>query len=107
MATTLYKIVNGERIAMTDAETTAREAEEKEWSDGEKDRNLEFIRSIRLGLLQETDFYGMSDVTMSSDMKTYRQALRDITSGLDTVEKTRTKLERYTDGSYKNFPKKP
>ena len=107
MATTLYKIVNGERIAMTDAETTAREAEEKEWSDGEKDRNLEFIRSIRLGLLQETDYFGMSDVTMSDAMKTYRQALRDITSGLDTVEKTRTKLERDTDGSYKNFPKKP
>ena len=104
---TLYKIVNGERIAMTDAETTAREAEEKEWSDGEKDRNLEFIRSIRLGLLQETDYFGMSDVTMSDAMKTYRQALRDITSGLDTVEKTRTKLERDTDGSYKNFPKKP
>ena len=104
---TLYKIVNGERIALSDAEMTAREAEEKEWSDGEKDRNLEFIRSIRLGLLQETDFYGMSDVTMSSDMKTYRQALRDITSGLDTVEKTRTKLERDSDGSYKNFPTKP
>ena len=104
---TLYKIVNGEKVAMTDAETTAREAEEKAWSDGEKDRNLEFIRSIRLGMLQETDFYGMSDVTMSSDMKTYRQALRDITSGLDTVEKTRTKLEQDTDGSYKNFPKKP
>ncbi len=104
---TLYKIVNGEKVAMTDAETTAREAEEKAWSDGEKDRNLEFIRSIRLGLLQETDFYGMSDVTMSSDMKTYRQALRDITSGLDTVEKTRTKLEQDSDGSYKNFPTKP
>ena len=104
---TLYKIVNGEKVAMTDAEKTAREAEEKAWSDGEKDRNLEFIRSIRLGMLQETDFYGMSDVTMSSDMKTYRQALRDITSGLDTVEKTRVKLERDTDGSYKNFPTKP
>ena len=104
---TLYKIVNGEKVAMTDAETTAREAEEKAWSDGEKDRNLEFIRSIRLGMLQETDYYGCSDVTMSDDMKTYRQALRDITSGLDTVEKTRTKLERDTDGSYKNFPTKP
>ena len=104
---TLYKLVNGKKVAMTDAETTAREAEEKAWSDGEKDRNLEFIRSIRLGMLQETDFYGMSDVTMSSDMKTYRQALRDITSGLDTVEKTRTKLERDSDGSYKNFPSKP
>jgi len=104
---TLYKMVNGSKVELTTEETKLREAEEKTWADGEKDRNLEFIRSIRLGMLQETDYFGMSDVTMSSDMKTYRQALRDITSGLDTVEKTRTKLERDSDGSYKNFPKKP
>ena len=103
----LYKMVNGERIELSAEETKAREVEEKEWADGEKDRNLAQIRSVRLGMLEETDFYGMSDVTMSSDMKTYRQALRDITNGLDTVEKTRTKLEQDTDGSYKNFPKKP
>ena len=104
---TLYKMVNGERIELSAEETKAREAEEKAWADGEKDRNLALIRSVRLGMLEETDFYGMSDVTMSSDMKTYRQALRDITNGLDTVEKTRTKLEQDSDGSYKNFPKKP
>ena len=104
---TLYKMVNGERIELSAEETKAREAEEKAWVDGEKDRNLAQIRSVRLGMLEETDFYGMSDVTMSSDMKTYRQALRDITNGLDTVEKTRTKLEQDSDGSYKNFPKKP
>ena len=104
---TLYNIVNGSKVELTSEELKLREAEEKEWSDGEKDRNLEFIRSIRLGLLQETDYFGMSDLTMSDDMKTYRQALRDITSGLDTVEKTRVKLERDTDGSYKNFPTKP
>ena len=104
---TLYKMLNGERIELSAEETKAREAEEKAWADGEKDRNLAQIRSIRLGMLEETDFYGMSDVTMSSDMKTYRQALRDITNGLDTVEKTRTKLEQDTDGSYKNFPSKP
>jgi hypothetical protein len=104
---TLYKIVNGERMELSAEETKAREAEEKAWADGEKDRNLAQIRSVRLGMLQETDFYGMSDVTMSSDMKTYRQALRDVTNGLDTVEKTRTKLEQDSDGSYKNFPTKP
>ena len=103
----LYKMLNGERIELSAEETKAREAEEKAWADGEKDRNLSQIRNIRLGMLEETDFYGMSDVTMSSDMKTYRQALRDITNGLDTVEKTRTKLEQDSDGSYKNFPKKP
>lgn len=29
-------------------------------------------------LLTETDFYALSDVTMSSEMQTYRQALRDL-----------------------------
>ena len=104
---TLYKMVNGSKVELTAEETKAREAEEKAWADGEKDRNLTQIRNIRLGMLEETDFYGMSDVTMSSDMKTYRQALRDVTNGLDTVEKTRTKLEQDSDGSYKNFPTKP
>jgi len=30
--------------------------------------------------LAETDFYALSDVTMSAEMTTYRQALRDITT---------------------------
>jgi len=37
-------------------------------------------------LLSATDFYALSDVTMSEDMTTYRQNLRDITEGLTTVE---------------------
>ena len=37
-------------------------------------------RSTRDAKLAETDWHGMSDVTMSSDMTTYRQALRDITA---------------------------
>ena len=35
-------------------------------------------RSTRDSKLAETDWHGMSDVTMSSDMTTYRQALRDL-----------------------------
>ena len=38
------------------------------------------VRLTRNNLLSETDFYAFSDVTMSEDMKTYRQALRDITA---------------------------
>ena len=34
-------------------------------------------RDFKLG---QTDFYALSDVTMSSEMTTYRQALRDITA---------------------------
>jgi hypothetical protein len=37
-------------------------------------------RTKRDTLLAETDWTGMSDVTMTSEMTTYRQALRDITS---------------------------
>ena len=35
-------------------------------------------RNIRNTKLAETDFYALSDVTMSDAMKTYRQALRDL-----------------------------
>jgi len=37
-------------------------------------------RATRDAKLAETDFYALSDVTMSTEMTTYRQALRDITS---------------------------
>ena len=36
------------------------------------------LRTTRNGLLAETDYLALSDVTLSSDMTTYRQALRDL-----------------------------
>ena len=41
------------------------------------------VRATRDGLLVETDFYALSDVTMSSDMTTYREALRDLPANVD------------------------
>ena len=38
------------------------------------------VRATRDAKLAETDWTGMSDVTMSAEMTTYRQALRDITT---------------------------
>ena len=38
------------------------------------------VRTTRNAKLVETDWMGMSDVTMSAEMATYRQALRDITA---------------------------
>ena len=46
---------------------------------------LNDLRIQRTRLLQATDWYALSDVTMSDNMKTYRQALRDITNGLTTT----------------------
>tara|TARA_B100001094_G_C18073671_1_gene741445 strand:+ start:894 stop:1226 length:333 start_codon:yes stop_codon:yes gene_type:complete len=48
---------------------------------------LDDIRIQRNGLIKDTDYLALSDQTLSSDMTTYRQNLRDITNGIDTVEK--------------------
>jgi len=51
----------------------------------EFDMAMEDLRAKRNKLLQDTDHYALSDQTLSDDMRTYRQALRDITNGLTTV----------------------
>ena len=66
---------------------TARDAEEALWANGAVDRAMEVLRAERNRLLVETDYLGNSDVTMSSAWTTYRQALRDITNGVDSVSK--------------------
>ncbi len=80
-----YKMVNGERIQFTSAEETARDAEEATWEAGAFDRAMADLRQRRNALLAATDFNALSDVTMSADMTTYRQNLRDLTNGLSTV----------------------
>jgi hypothetical protein len=92
-----YKDVDGVRIQFTAEEEIARDAEEKAWNDAAYDRAIADLRFKRNRLLSETDWMANSDVTMSDDWKTYRQALRDLPSGLDTVEKVNAK----------EFPTKP
>ena len=92
-----YHNINGNKVQFTAAEETARDAEEKAWADGALARAQADLRSRRNQLLAETDFYALSDVTMSDDMKTYRQELRDLPSGKDTVEKCNNAI----------FPTKP
>ena len=48
--------------------------------------SMYILRGKRNRLLAETDYLALSDNTMSSEMTTYRQELRDITNGLTTVE---------------------
>ena len=74
-----YKMVNGERIQFTAEEEKARDLEEQAWADAAPARRMADLRDKRNQLLAETDWYGMSDVNMDSDMTVYRQALRDIT----------------------------
>ncbi len=76
-----YKMVDGVRVQLTAEEEAARDAEEQAWEDGALARAQADLRAKRNRLLADTDFYALSDVTMSDDMKTYRQELRDLPSG--------------------------
>ena len=82
-----YHNINGNVVQFTAAEETARDAEEQAWADGALARAQANLRFRRNQLLAETDFYSLSYVTMSDDMKTYRQELRDLPEGKDTVAK--------------------
>ena len=92
-----YKLVNGERIQLTAEEEAQRDQEEADWEAGAFDRVIADLRQRRNALLSSTDFYALSDVTMSDEMKDYRQKLRDLPNGLDTEKKVKAK----------KFPTKP
>ena len=50
----------------------------------EFDTAMEDLRTKRNKLLADTDYHGISDMTMSTNMTTYRQSLRDLTNNLTT-----------------------
>ena len=72
------KNVDGVDMPLTAEEEAQRDAEEKAWADAAPAREMAQIRQHRDTLVRETDHFGLSDVTLTDEMKTYRQALRDI-----------------------------
>tara|TARA_B100001059_G_C17832803_1_gene585836 strand:- start:4126 stop:4419 length:294 start_codon:yes stop_codon:yes gene_type:complete len=82
-----HKMVNGEKVPLTDSEIEELEARDVEWAKGAYDRAIAGLRMERDNKLAQSDWMANSDVTMSSDWKTYRQELRDLTKGLDTEDK--------------------
>lgn len=83
---TRYKRVDGQTIALTDEEEAVVVAEEQAWADGQADRDLAALRAERDQLLAETDYLALSDNTLSAEMTTYRQALRDITNSYTSLD---------------------
>ena len=73
-----FKLVNNELVQLTTQEETERDVEEKIWSDAKTTRQLSEIRRIRNEKLSETDYLGVSDNTMSDEMKAFRKSMRDI-----------------------------
>ena len=84
-----HKLINGIKVPLTAKEIAQRQADELAWKSGEKDRLIADIRSKRNALLKETDYLALSDNTLSDEMKSYRQALRDITEGVTTLTKAK------------------
>lgn len=79
---------NGVLRDMTAEEKAEKQANENAWQNGGAlEYALNNLRAERNILLAKTDWTSASDLTMSDEMKTYRQQLRDATEGLDTVEK--------------------
>jgi len=67
-----------ERVELTKSEKDECVAREEEWEKSAPDRAFASIRQERDRRLAATDFYALSDVTMSSDMTAYRKSLRDL-----------------------------
>jgi len=80
----------GKVVVNTNGVETVREPTAQELLDFNTstpfERQMEELRIKRNNLLAQTDYLALSDQTMSAEMTTYRQALRDITNGLTTVE---------------------
>jgi len=81
-----HKLVDGIQIPLSAEEIAQRQADEIAWNNGAFDRAMQSLRAKRNSLLASTDYLALSDNTLSSEMSAYRQALRDITEGLSTVE---------------------
>ena len=81
----MKKYVNGILVDAT-SEDIAQFNIDQENAPSEFDIVMGTLRAKRNKLLAETDYLALSDQTMTAEMTAYRQALRDITNGLTTVE---------------------
>jgi hypothetical protein len=86
-----HKLVDGVAIELTAQEISQRQAEATAWANGAFDRAIAGLRSKRNSLIASSDWTVLSDSPLSAEVKTawleYRQDLRDITEGVNTVAK--------------------
>ena len=86
----MHKLVNGIQVSLTPEEIAQRQQDEIAWNNGAFDRAMADLRQKRDALLKASDWEVImakeKGTTLSAGFKTYRQALRDITENLTTVE---------------------
>ena len=93
------KFLNGVHVDMTTDEQAEYDARQTAWNNASKDRKLEKLKDMRLARLQETDFYALSDVTLSTEMSTYRQKMRDLPQDYTTEDEYDLLLARDEQGN--------
>ena len=76
---------NGVHRALTEEECVKFKNDADAWISKEFHRALDNLRQKRNNLIAQTDYLALSDQSMTAEMTTYRQAIRDITNGLTTV----------------------
>lgn len=86
-------IVNDKLVDMNEAEQKAYDERTAENERLAVPRALEILRGRRNFLLQECDWTDLPNAVLTdqkkSEWKSYRTKLRDLTDGLDTVEKVK------------------
>lgn len=105
-----HKYVNDERVELSEAEIDVLVARDEAWEKGAADRAWVSIRKERDRLLAATDYYALSDVTLADNMKTYRQALRDVPKDNADPVKFQTQWNEHRagkDGVSDPWPTKP
>jgi hypothetical protein len=101
----MKKIINNIEYNLTAEEIAIKQAEELVWNNGAFDRAIKKLRNVRNNLLNETDWYitksKENNEEVPTNIKTYRQELRDLTEGLTTAEQVNNILVNNL------FPTKP
>ena len=94
-----HKLVDGVQIELTSQEIAQRQAEATAWANGAFDRAIAGLRQKRNSILASSDWTVLSDspLTNKTAWLEYRQDLRDITEGVNTVAKVNAVV----------FPNKP
>jgi len=91
--------INGINREMTAEEQAEYNQIQADFEATKVQEKLNSIKLLRNEKLKETDFYALSDVTMSSEMSTYRQKMRDLPQDFTTESEYDTLLARDENGN--------
>ena len=94
-----HKIWSNGKLRNATAEEEASINAERLSAPSSKDKKLITIKQLRNQKLQETDYHALQDVSMSNEMKTWRQSLRDIPANHTNEEAYDLLLARDDNGN--------